>query len=270
MAAVFAVVSSSSAVAGLEPDATVDQPVANQNVVASSTPRVIDAVEARVEIPDTIATNECNPADPATCIDPPSEPVAPLDPATSPDEKSACATGGDHSPVGRLTTVPSSANDPDALNVVRFQVQVEEGLAIDGECFAETALSILVDEQGWTTAENVNFALVDDDSHHFTLVLASPGTTDLLCRPLNTGGRYSCRNGRRVVINVMRWESGTDDYTDNLTTYRTYLLNHEVGHFLGKGHRSCPAQGALAPVMMQQTKGLKGCLPNGWPTEGER
>ena len=58
-----------------------------------------------------------------------------------------------------------------------------------------------------------------------------------------------------------------DAYDGALDEYRRYLVNHEVGHFLGKGHvqpASCSAT-TRAPVMMQQTFGLRGCAINGWP-----
>jgi hypothetical protein len=47
------------------------------------------------------------------------------------------------------------------------------------------------------------------------------------------------------------------------------LVNHEIGHTLGQHHRGCSKDGALAPVMMQQSKGMttngNTCKPNPWP-----
>jgi len=67
------------------------------------------------------------------------------------------------------------------------------------------------------------------------------------------------------VLNLARWVTGAPSYAGRLTEYRQYLVNHEVGHTLGRGHERCPGPGRPAPVMLQQTKGLAGCARNTWP-----
>ena len=76
---------------------------------------------------------------------------------------------------------------------------------------------------------------------------------------------YSCRNEQQIIINFFRWVNGAIDFGSDLETYRLYLINHEVGHILEWGHVGCPKEGALAPVMMQQSKSTMGCEPYGWP-----
>jgi hypothetical protein len=97
------------------------------------------------------------------------------------------------------------------------------------------------------------------------VILASPSLTDRLCAPAATLGRFSCHNRGNVVINFTRWMHGGRAYGAHLDRYRTYVVNHEVGHALGRGHLGCPGPGKLAPVMMQQTKGVGACRPNPRP-----
>lgn len=53
----------------------------------------------------------------------------------------------------------------------------------------------------------------------------------------------------------------------NIHEYRTYVVLHECGHALGLGHRECT--GGPAPIMLQQTRGLKECTKNLWPLDRE-
>ena len=146
-----------------------------------------------------------------------------------------------------------------------ISVQVESGLNLNPNCLAKMVTGILNDPRGWATVENRSFQIVGKDDADLNIVFAKPNTVDELCYPLQTNGIFSCRNEKNVVINMFRWVSGANDFDKDLSTYRIYLINHEVGHYLGWGHSNCPSQNALAPVMMQQSKSTDGCIPNGWP-----
>ena len=175
-------------------------------------------------------------------------------------EVPAAASGG-------LLTVPGSDPAPRPAQQVRtVRVQVEEGLPADGTAFATFVMAVLNDERGWGHDGSVVFARTDGEAE-ISVVLASPATTDALCIPLRTAGTYSCGRNGRAVLNAERWSVGAEPFLaggGDLTSYREYVVNHEVGHLLGHPHVTCPAPGAVAPVMVQQSIDLGGCLPNGW------
>lgn len=185
--------------------------------------------------------------------------------APSPDA-AAGVLSGDVPPVGTGAThvVPGSVPAPGSGRVRTVRVEVEGGLPVDGVAFAGFVLDTLNDPRGWGADGSMSFARTDGGAE-ITVVLASPETSARMCRPLDTGGTLSCRNGPRAILTLHRWVLAHPDYGDDRTGYRHYLVNHEVGHFLGHGHVPCPGAGVPAPVMMQQTKGLLGCAPNPWP-----
>lgn len=146
---------------------------------------------------------------------------------------------------------------------VSYRVEVEQGLPFSTMDVARLVEATLADQRGWATRHT----LVRVDGHaDLRIVLATPETADELCAPLDTGGRLSCRNGGDVVLNAWRWQFGAYGYAGDLRAYRRYVVNHETGHALGYPHVGCPGPGRLAPVMLQQTKGLAGCRPNPWPS----
>lgn len=166
---------------------------------------------------------------------------------------------------GRLHVVRGSRPPVGSGPLVRYLVEVEGGLDVDGVAFAAAAQRTLSDPRSWTAGGRRSLQRVDAEPVDFRLVLVSPSLTDRLCAPLRTGGRFSCYQDGRAVINAVRWLSGADAYPDRLPDYRHYVVNHEVGHALGHGHAGCPGRGQPAPVMMQQTKGVGACAAQPWP-----
>ena len=155
--------------------------------------------------------------------------------------------------------------------VIRFDVRVQKGLPYDVDDVAAQIAATLNDQHSWRADGRQRFQLVragDDAELHAYLV--TPGTTDRLCAPLLTRGNVSCRQGDKVVLNAKRWAFAVPEFSGRVPLYRQYLVNHEFGHYLGHGHVGCPAKGRLAPVMMQQTKGLDGCKANAWPYPKKR
>lgn len=149
---------------------------------------------------------------------------------------------------------------------VRVRVRVEKNLPISADAAAKEAAAVLHDKRSWQESENVRFDFVGaDEAADLTISIGTPDTTDKLCLPADTGGRLSCRNGNEVVLNANRWAIGAKAYGNDITNYRRYLINHEVGHYLGYGHETCVGRGERAPLMMQQTKGVGQCKPNPWP-----
>lgn len=156
-------------------------------------------------------------------------------------------------------------------DLLRFQVAVEEDLAVTPEEFAAAVDEILADPRGWTAAKHKFQRVGEDDESDFTIFLATPGTSEEICAEegLHTDRFTSCRVPGQVLINAARWLTGVPDHP--LPEYRAFAINHEVGHELGARHRGCPGPGRPAPVMMPQTLGLDGCTPYGWPfLDGER
>lgn len=149
--------------------------------------------------------------------------------------------------------------------LMTYTVEVEREVPVERDAAARVVDRVLTDPRGWTATGAHALARVETGSD-IRVLLATAKTTDTLCAPLNTGGRLSCRNGDLVVLNAWRWFNGAPAYADNLRDYRRYLISHEVGHALGNSHVACPGPGRPAPVMMQQTKSLGGCVANPWPT----
>ncbi|MBZ4324509.1 DUF3152 domain-containing protein, partial [Streptomyces huiliensis] len=175
---------------------------------------------------------------------------------------------------GDFTTVGGHEKAPGKGEVMRYRVDVEKGLPLDGTLFATAVHRTLNDDRSWGHGGVRTFERVSSGRADFVVTLASPGTTAKWCAKSDldvTIDNVSCDSALtdRVMINAYRWAQGAETYGDRMHEYRQMLINHEVGHRLGHNHETCGKAGALAPVMMQQTKFLTTdgvtCKPNAWP-----
>lgn len=178
---------------------------------------------------------------------------------------------------GKFDAVPGVDKAPGTGQKYTYRVDVEQGLGLDGELFAQAVQKTLNDNRSWAHNGARTFERIYTGKPDFVITLASPGTTAKWCAKSGldtTEDNVSCDSAatERVMINAYRWAQGSKTYGDQIHAYRQMLINHEVGHRLGHSHVTCSKSGQLAPVMQQQTKFLDHdgihCLPNPWPYPG--
>jgi hypothetical protein len=165
---------------------------------------------------------------------------------------------------GQEWVEPENVNPKDDEKF-NYGIKIEPSLGLDPLCIKNLMFLILNNDLGWTNVVEKSFQLTSVEDSDYVYIFASPEKTDELCAPIETNSIYSCRNENNIVLNFFRWQEGAVDFNNDMETYRIYLINHETGHILGWGHVGCPKEGAIAPVMMQQSKGTDGCVPYGWP-----
>ncbi|WUC97748.1 DUF3152 domain-containing protein [Streptomyces sp. NBC_00525] len=152
-----------------------------------------------------------------------------------------------------------------------YRVEVEDGSGVDADKAASVVARILAAPRGWAHRGEQTFRQVADGPAGLVIRIATPETTDRICGKsgLDTHGEVNCRVGTDVMVNLKRWQTGSPEFDGPLGEYRALIINHEVGHWLGRGHETCPGKGRPAPAMMQQIDGLKGCVANAWPYDAQ-
>jgi len=211
--------------------------------------------------------------------------------------------GGKYTEKGRGTWRVVKGSSPPVgkrgARLLKYTVEVENGLDPSSytgdDAFAQTVEATLADPRSWIGSGEVRFQRVDDPAKaDFRISLTSPRTThraDICGFQIRYESSCYQRRMDRVIINLARWVRGAKAFNSDMTAYRQYAINHEVGHVLNNGHVGCQRNGALAPVMMQQTFGVannyvaklnkadptnyaavprdgKVCKPNAWPNPG--
>ena len=170
----------------------------------------------------------------------------------------------------RVAMTPSPSAEAYAVPVgrrVTYSVTTRGRVTAPMKVFRRQAQQTFDDPRGWRAA-GVQFRRVRRGGD-FTLVLAAAGTLPSFSAGCSV--QWSCRVGRHVVVNQLRWRHASPAWNRagrSLRDYRHLVVNHETGHWLGRGHATCRKPGR-APVMMQQSKGTGRCRFNPWPLPWE-
>ncbi|MFI5736970.1 DUF3152 domain-containing protein [Streptomyces anulatus] len=209
--------------------------------------------------------------DPPTSTPPPSPSASPTASDPDSDKKDGEVRAEDIPASGPGTfEVARAGVDPKGKGSA-YRVEVEDGTGVDPDRAAEEIAAVLAHPRGWSHGGEHTFRQVADGPAGLVIKIATPATTDRICGAygLRTRGEVNCRGGEKVMVNLKRWQLGSPQFDGPVTEYRALIVNHEVGHWLGRGHETCPGKGRPAPAMMQQIDGLKGCVANAWPYDAK-
>ncbi|MFD3566029.1 DUF3152 domain-containing protein [Streptomyces sp. NPDC058667] len=212
---------------------------------------------------------------PTPPVKPKPGPTRPVEPKPGPEPKprpkpkpTLVKPAVPQSGAGTFTTAQASGEAVgDSGELRRYQVQVEDGIALSARGTAAEIQRILAHPRGWAAHGRGRFQLVSENAD-FVIRIATPDTADALCarQGLDTRGELNCETTDGVVVNLRRWMLGSPTFAGEPAEYRHLIINHEVGHEIGiRQHLGCPGPGRLAPAMMQQIKGLNGCRSNAFP-----
>lgn len=135
----------------------------------------------------------------------------------------------------------------------------------------ETKLaSVYGDNRGWNLEGAVSYTKATSNCN-FTVWLSAANDMPSFGAICDT--TWSCTVSPNVILNFDRWQGASAAWTGgggSLDDYRTMVINHETGHWLGFYHKFCGGAGQPAPVMQQQSIDLQGCAANPWPLDSER
>lgn len=138
---------------------------------------------------------------------------------------------------------------------------------------AAVTRSTLEDDRGWSLDGSIAFVAVRQHDRADVRVWLTEADRVGEKAPA-CSDTYSCTVGDDVYLNDDNWQDATPSWDHRpIDDYRPYLVNHELGHWLGLDHHNdsdrCAEDGA-APVMMQQSIDTFGCETNVWPLPFER
>jgi hypothetical protein len=142
-----------------------------------------------------------------------------------------------------------------------YSVEFDDSIVINRNLVVKKILEVLNDTRGWKRL-GYDFKFKEKNAK-FKIKIVKEDKIVKICK----FSGLSCADMSKniIYINIKRWRRGSKASKLSLDNYRTYVINHEIGHLLGRDHYKCGKSGTKVPVMVQQTLGISNCKPNPWP-----
>lgn len=258
-----------------------------------------DAITTAMKRPDATPSASPSPS-PTADVDVTLPPMEPITRKLTADDARAGVTTTKFSLTGdsNFTVVPGAGLPADNARDVRWvSIAVEGGIQVDASAFANYVMAALQDGRGWGAADGLQFVKTDGAAD-YRILLASPTTAQLLCPdqhlvasagPVQVDGSSAsataseapvapsagasagaeddailCDGDGAIVISIYDWIAGLTPFHEDVDGARTFLIQHRMGHILGKPDVPCAAP--RADVMVDQSVALPdGCAVNPWP-----
>ncbi len=162
--------------------------------------------------------------------------------------------------VRRFTTAPSGVVTPATIKSYRYCISVSGASQDKANELAGTAKSVYAMVGGWSLTGLVKLEPAAT-SCNFTLWLAAADNMPHFSPAC--GSHSTCRVDNNLVINLSNWDQAPASWQGTQDEYRTELINHETGHWLGFDHLSCGGN-TTAPIQDVVVQ-VSGCSPRWFP-----
>ena len=126
--------------------------------------------------------------------------------------------------------------------------------------------SVLGAGGSWTLGGKLSFVAAKTGCN-FTVRLAdikAMAALDPACEKQTT-----CRLHNDLYIATGSWAKAPTGWVGDVNSYRSELINHVVGQWLGFSHPSCTAEAAQEPVLTTTSVTIPGCSPKWYPVPPE-
>jgi predicted Zn-dependent protease len=151
------------------------------------------------------------------------------------------------------------------MKILYYKIEFDNTLNLKRNLIINKIVEILNNKKGWYKLGYKFHYLETEEkkSNNFIIKIVPQHFIEKECSMKGLSCADTSKN--IIYINFNRWKNGSSKSKLNVQDYRVYLINHEVGHILGRSHNKCGNPNTKVPVMVQQTLGIQKCKPNPWP-----